>query len=134
MTIDEYLKLISFPDDILVNCDELIKIPSVWSDNEWLMLDKLFSKQHIKELSNKMSEDIYSDHSIIGEDALGNYILIDNESKKVVYWDESYAYSMHDPKSVLDEYGEYDDSQMNAFNVITLTKSLDELLDHLSIK
>lgn len=134
MTIDEYLKLISLPNDILVSCDELIKIPSVWSDNEWLMLDKLFSKQHIDKLSNEMSEDIYSNHSIIGEDALGNYILIDNESKNVVYWDESYAYSMHNPKGILDEYDEYDDSQMNDFNVITLTKSLDELLNHLSIK
>lgn len=134
MTIDEYLKLISFPNDVLVHCDELIKIHSVWSDNEWLMLDKLFSKQHIDELSNKMLEDIYSNHSIIGEDALGNYILIDNKSKHVVYWDESYSYSVHNPSSILDEYEEYDDSQMNAFNVITLTKSLADLLDHLSIK
>lgn len=72
----------------------------------------------------------YPNHKIIGDDALGNYILLNETSGEIVYWDSNYAYTK--PDSHNEEYD--DDLDMNPFNVIKLAGSLSEFLAHVVVK
>lgn len=138
MTIDEYVKLVLFAkSDVYASCKDNIELPKVLEADEYLMLNTLFNIHSIYEISHKVFDEIYKNHLVIGEDALGNYILLNQASGKIVYWDTNYAYTSPKPNNVLNEFGDYDDDEdhdMNAYNVIELSDSLSEFLTHVSIK
>lgn len=132
MTIDEYIELIKNNESVFVksNIDNLINMHSVWSPDEILMMSRLFNDDVAKKMLERTTDDAYPNHKIIGDDALGNYILLNEASGEIVYWDSNYAYTK--PDSHNEEYD--DDLDMNPFNVIKLADSLSEFLAHVVVK
>lgn len=114
-------------DHILVDpTPNSFPMPTVIFGPEFLMVELLFTDETSAKFNAEYATQLDGKYKIIGEDALGGFILTEVETDKVFYWDYTLAYK--------DDYDEEDEDEITSNNTFVLANDLDSFLSQLVLR
>ena len=114
-------------DHILVDpTPNSFPMPTVIFEPEFLMVELLFADETSAKFNAEYATQLDGKYKIIGEDALGGFILTEVETDKVFYWDYTLAYK--------DDYDEEDEDEITSNNMFVLANDLDSFLSQLVLR
>ena len=96
------------------------KMPKIMIEPEFLMVERLFCKKLKNQTALEFQNQLKNRFEIIGDDALGGLILIDNATNKIIYWDLLSAY--HEKADV---------DNISTKNTFCISKSLNDFLNNI---
>lgn len=114
-------------DHILVDpTPNSFPMPTVIFEPEFLMVELLFTDETSAKFNAEYATQLDGKYKIIGEDALGGFILTEVATDKVFYWDYTLAYK--------DDYDDYDEEEITSNNMFVLANDLDSFLSQLDLR
>lgn len=101
-------------------------LPAYMLEPDFLMVELLFTEETSAKFNAEYANQLDGKYKIIGEDALGGFILTDVETDKVFYWDYTLAYK--------DDYDDEDEDEITSNNMFVLANDLDSFLNQLVVR
>lgn len=103
-------------------------LPAYMLEPDFLMVELLFTDETSAKFNAEYATQLDGKYKIIGEDALGGFILTEVETDKVFYWDYTLAYKDDD------DYDEEDEDEITSNNMFVLANDLDSFLNQLVLR